>query len=322
VFLTAAFYKFVELPDYKSLREPLLARCESLGVKGTILLADEGINGTIAGSPDAVHAVLGHLRGDARFADLEHKESGAEEMPFYRMKVRLKKEIVTLGVPGVNPARMAGTYVTPDDWNKLLDDPDVVFVDVRNDYEVSLGTFKGALNPKTKSFSDFPQWVGEQEQLRTKPKVAMFCTGGIRCEKSTAFMRMAGFEQVYHLQGGILKYLETIPASKSRWEGECFVFDERVAIGHGLQPGQYELCRSCREPIGEQDKASPHFVEGVSCPKCFDRLSQKKKSSLAERHRQVQLAKQRNDSHLGVRQELRTRNTEKRAAKSHKKDQE
>jgi UPF0176 protein len=322
VFLTAAFYKFVELPDFRVLREPLLARCESLGVKGTILLAEEGINGTIAGPATAVHALLEYLRRDTRLADLEHKESSAAEMPFYRMKVRLKKEIVTLGVPGVNPARMAGTYVTPEEWNTLLDDPDVVLVDVRNDYEVELGTFKGALNPKTKSFRDFPAWVAEQQQLRAKPKVAMFCTGGIRCEKSTSFMRLAGFDKVYHLQGGILKYLETIPADRSRWEGECFVFDERVAIGQGLQPGRYELCRSCREPIGEADKASPHYVAGVSCPKCYDRLSEEKKRGLAERHRQVQLAKQRNDSHLGVRQELRTKNTERRAAKAHKKEQD
>jgi UPF0176 protein len=309
--LTAAFYKFVELPDYKALREPLLAYCESVGAKGTILLAEEGINGTIAGEQHAIHDVLAYLRRDPRLADLEHKESGAVDMPFYRMKVRLKKEIVTLGVPGVNPARMAGTYVTPQEWNTLLDDPDVVFVDVRNDYEVALGTFKGALNPETKSFSDFPQWVAEQEQLQRKPKVAMFCTGGIRCEKSTAFMRMAGFEQVYHLQGGILKYLETVPESDSRWEGECFVFDERVAIGHGLKPGRYELCRSCRLPISDEDKTSPHFIAGVSCPKCYENRSEEKKRGLAERHRQVELAKQRNDAHIGVRQELREKKLKK-----------
>jgi UPF0176 protein len=307
VLLTAAFYKFVELPDFKSLREPLLAHCESVGVKGTILLAEEGINGTISGTHSAVHAVLDYLKHDSRLADLEHKESGAAEMPFYRMKVRLKKEIVTLGVPGVNPARMAGTYLTPQEWNTLLEDPDVVFVDVRNDYEVALGTFKGALNPQTKSFRDFPAWVAAQESLRAKPKVAMFCTGGIRCEKSTAFLRMQGFDEVYHLQGGILKYLETVPATESRWEGDCFVFDERVAIGQGLQAGRFELCRSCREPISEGDKSSPHYVAGVSCPKCFESRSEEKKRGLAERQRQVALAKERNDSHLGVRQELRKR---------------
>ncbi len=304
-FIAAAFYKFVELPDFKTLREPLLRVCERVGVKGTVLLAAEGINGTIAGRPDDVREVLRFLRGDPRLADLEHKESGAAEMPFLRMKVRLKREIVTLGVPGVNPARTVGTYVKPEDWNELLDDPDVVLVDVRNDYEVELGTFKGALNPNTKSFSELPQWLAREPALRSKPKVAMFCTGGIRCEKSTAYLRMAGFDQVYHLQGGILKYLEMIPEAHSRWEGDCFVFDERVAIGHGLKQGPYELCRSCRMPIGAADKTSPHFVAGVSCPKCYATRSEAKKRGLAERHRQVQLAKQRNDEHLGVPQERR-----------------
>jgi UPF0176 protein len=303
--LTAAFYKFVELPDYTQLKAPLLARCEALAIKGTILLAAEGINGTVAGAPEHVRALLAFLRADSRLADLIHKESLASEAPFYRMKVRLKREIVSLGVPGVNPARMAGRYVKPEDWNALLDDPDVVVVDVRNDYEVALGTFKGALNPKTRTFGEFPKWASEQESLRGKPKVAMFCTGGIRCEKSTAFLRAQGFEQVYHLEGGILKYLETVPKEHSRWEGECFVFDERVAVDHDLKPGRYDLCRSCREPVGEADKASPHFVEGVSCPKCFELRSEEKKRGLLERHRQVELAKRRNQSHIGVRQELR-----------------
>ena len=306
-FIAAAFYKFVELPDYKALREPLLALCERLTVKGTILLAAEGINGTIAGSPDNVREVLRYLRSDERLADLEHKESGAKEMPFLRMKVRLKKEIVTLGVPEVNPARMAGTYVKPEEWNRLLDDPNVVLVDVRNDYEVELGTFKGALNPRTKSFSELPQWVAQETALRVKPKVAMFCTGGIRCEKSTAYLRMAGFDEVYHLQGGILKYLEVMPEEQSRWEGECFVFDERVAIGHGLKQGKYELCRSCRMPVSEADKQSPHYIAGVSCPKCYETRSEEKKRSLAERHRQVELAKTRNDAHLGIPQESRVK---------------
>jgi UPF0176 protein len=282
-------------------------RCERLGVKGTILLAEEGINGTIAGVSHAVYEVLSGLRSDPRLADLEHKESGAAQMPFLRMKVRLKREIVTLGMAGVNPARMAGTYVQPQDWNRLLDDPEVVVVDVRNDYEVELGTFAGALNPRTKSFSELPQWIAQEQRLRSKPKVAMFCTGGIRCEKSTAYLRMAGFEQVYHLQGGILKYLETIPEAQNRWQGECFVFDERVAIGHGLKPGRYELCRSCRMPVSEEDQSSAHYIEGVSCPKCFAVRSEEKKRGLAERHRQVQLAKQRNDAHLGVPQQNRRR---------------
>jgi UPF0176 protein len=300
-FLTAAFYKFVELHDFKQLKGPLLAYCEARQIKGSVLLAEEGVNGTIAGEPESVRAVLAYLRRDARLTDLVHKESFADEMPFYRMKVRLKREIVTLGVPGVSPTKMAGTYLKPEEWNKLLDDPTVVFVDVRNDYEVSLGTFKGALDPKTKSFSELPAWVREQSILRDKPKVAMFCTGGIRCEKSTAFMRGEGFSEVYHLEGGILKYLETIPKEQSRWEGECFVFDERVSVGHGLKPGSYELCRSCRMPLGDAERASPYFVRGVSCEKCHDQKSEEKKASLRERQRQVDIATARNSVHIGVR---------------------
>jgi UPF0176 protein len=303
--LVAAFYKFVELPDYVQLRAPWLNCCEQLGVKGTILLAHEGVNGTIAGAPEAIHAVLDRLRSDPRLANLEHKESRAAELPFYRMKVRLKREIVSLGVPAVNPSKMAGTYVKPEDWNRLIEDPSVVVVDVRNDYEIALGTFKGALNPNTKSFGELPHWVAQEPTLKNKPKVAMFCTGGIRCEKSTALLRSQGFEEVYHLQGGILKYLETVPREDSRWQGECFVFDERVAVDHDLTPGRHELCRSCREPVSAHDKLSPKYVEGVSCPGCHDKTSAEKKRSLAERHRQVQLAKARNDSHIGVRQELR-----------------
>lgn len=299
MYLTAAFYKFVELRDFAACKAPLLAFCEEHAIKGTILLAAEGINGTIAGAPGSVQAALAYLRQDPRLADLEHKESGAAKAPFYRMKVRLKREIVTMGVPRVNPAQMAGKYVRPQEWNKLLEDPDVVVVDVRNDYEVALGTFAGALNPRTKSFRELPDWVRNASALRDKPKVAMFCTGGIRCEKSTAFLRAEGFEEVYHLQGGILKYLQTVPASESRWQGDCFVFDERVAVGQGLQPGRHDLCRSCRNPIGAADKASPLYVAGVSCPQCHDRKSAAKKAGLRERQRQVELAEQRNDVHIG-----------------------
>lgn len=299
--LTAAFYKFVELADFPTLQGPLLACCEAHAVKGTILLAAEGINGTIAGAPDQVRAVLEYLRRDPRLADLEHKESGAASQPFYRMKVRLKREIVTLGVPGLDPTRSVGTYVKPQDWNRLLDDPDLVLIDVRNDYEVELGTFAGALNPKTRSFRELPQWLREQPALHSKPKVAMFCTGGIRCEKSTAWLRAEGFEQVYHLQGGILKYLETVPEQHSRWQGECFVFDERVAVGPGLAPGRYELCRSCRNPIGPADQISPKFVAGVSCPRCYDQKSEARQAGLRERQRQVELARRRGGQHIGVR---------------------
>jgi len=299
--LTAALYKFVTLENFAELKGPLLALCEGRAVKGTILLASEGINGTIAGAPENVYAVLAFLRSDPRFADLVHKEAYGDKLPFYRMKVRLKREIVTLGVPGVDPSAMAGTYVKPQDWNRLLDDPDVVLVDVRNDYEVSLGTFAGALNPHTKSFSELPEWVRSQEALRSKPKVAMFCTGGIRCEKSTAFLRSEGFAQVYHLEGGILKYLETVPEADSRWQGECFVFDERVSVSHGLKPGEAEFCRSCRMPITSAEKASPLFVAGISCPLCHDSLTEEKRRSRMERQRQVELADSRNEAHLGVR---------------------
>jgi len=300
-FLTAALYKFVELPDFAELKAPLLDCCNNNNVKGTILLAQEGINGTIAGSSEGVHAVLAFLRSDPRFADLVHKESFSEKAPFYRLKIRLKREIVTMGVPDINPRLMAGKYVKPEEWNKLLDDPDVVVVDVRNDFEVSMGTFEGAINPKTKSFSELPEWALQEAALRDKPKVAMFCTGGIRCEKSTAFLRSQGFEEVYHLEGGILKYLETVPEAESRWEGECFVFDERVSVGQGLKQGNYELCRGCRHPISQEDKASELFVLGVSCPHCHDSKTETKKQALSERQRQIELAKRRNQVHIGAR---------------------
>lgn len=300
-FLTAALYKFVELSDFANLRAPLLACCEANQVVGTILLAEEGINGTIAGAPENVYAVLAFLRSDARFADLVHKESRSPKPPFYRLKVRLKREIVTLGVPDINPNQMAGQYVKSEEWNKLLDDPDVVVVDVRNDYEVSIGTFKGAINPQTKSFSELPEWVEQETALHHKPKVAMFCTGGIRCEKSTAFLRKVGFDEVYHLEGGILKYLETVPEAESRWEGECFVFDERVTVGHGLKPGDYELCRGCGHPISQEDMASELFVMGVSCPHCYGTKTEAQKQGLSERQRQVELANSRNQKHIGAR---------------------
>jgi UPF0176 protein len=300
-FLTAALYKFVELSDFAELRAPLLACCEANQVVGTILLAEEGINGTIAGAAENVYAVLAFLRSDARFADLVHKESRSHKPPFYRLKVRLKREIVTLGVPNINPNQMAGQYVKPEEWNKLLDDPDVVVVDVRNDYEVSIGTFKGAINPQTKSFSELPEWVEQETALQHKPKVAMFCTGGIRCEKSTAFLRKIGFDEVYHLEGGILKYLEVVAEAESRWEGECFVFDERVTVGQGLKPGDYELCRGCGHPISQEDMASELFVMGVSCPHCYGTKTEAQKQGLSERQRQVELANSRNQKHIGAR---------------------
>ncbi|CAM5451523.1 oxygen-dependent tRNA uridine(34) hydroxylase TrhO [Eoetvoesiella caeni] len=304
-FLVAALYKFVHLPDYRALREPLFDFCERHEVKGTLLLAEEGINGTIAGPSEGVQAVLAYLRADPRMAALSHKESWAQEMPFYRLKVKLKREIVTMGIPNVQAQSMAGTYVKPDEWNALIDDPDVVVVDVRNDYEVSIGSFAGAVNPHTESFTEFPQWVQEQSGegglLNKKTRVAMFCTGGIRCEKSTAYLRSQGFEQVYHLEGGILKYLETVPSEQSRWDGECFVFDERVSVVHGLDQGHYELCRACRQPLGAADRASDLFVEGISCPHCYGKHSEEQMQRFRERQKQVELARSRRQRHIGVR---------------------
>ena len=291
----------------------MLAVCRANGVKGTLLLASEGINGTIAGAPSEVQAVLAWLRSDARFADLEHKESWAMDAPFHRMKVRLKAEIVAMHVEGLQPARMAGTYVKPQDWNALISDPDVVVIDARNDYEVSIGSFAGAHDPRTHSFSELPAWLEQQtgpgRMLDTtqgrKPRVAMFCTGGIRCEKSTALLRSRGFDEVYHLQGGILKYLETVAPEGSLWQGQCFVFDERVSVGHGLEPGGLSLCRSCRRPLQEHDKLSPLYQEGVSCAACHDSRDDAKKAALAERQRQVMLARARGQVHIAAEMPVR-----------------
>lgn len=298
-YLTAAFYKFVELPDFADLKAPLLACCEVHHVKGIILLAHEGINSTIAGPAQGVKAVLDYLRQDPRLADLQHKEAWSAKSPFYRMKVRLKREIVTMGVTDLNPTQMAGTYVKPEDWNALMADPEVVVIDTRNDYEVGIGTFSGAIDPDIKSFAMLPDWVKTAPALHPasgkKPKVAMFCTGGIRCEKSTAYLRAQGFEEVYHLEGGILKYLETVPEADSLWQGQCFVFDERVSVGHGLVPGHHGLCRACRQPLDDADLASPLFEAGVSCPKCHATTRETQKNSARERQRQWELAKLRGE---------------------------
>ncbi len=241
-YLTAALYKFVSLPNYQALQAPILAACQEHRIKGTLLLALEGINGTIAGAPEDIQALLAYLRSYPEFHDLEHKESYADKHPFYRMKVKLKKEIVTMGVPDIDPNQVVGTYVKPEDWNALISDPDVVLLDTRNDYEVHIGTFKGAVDPKTATFREFPQYVAQNLDKTKHKKVAMFCTGGIRYEKASSFMKQQGFEEVYHLQGGILKYLETVPKEQSMWEGECFVFDQRVAVKHGLEVGEYDQC--------------------------------------------------------------------------------
>ena len=289
-FYTASFYKFVGLPDHAALQAPLQAVCLAHRVKGLVLLAPEGINGGLSGAAADVQAVLDHLRQDPRLADLVPRTSWAEHAPYHRMKVRLKKEIVTMGVPGVDPAQMAGTYVAPQDWNALIADPAVVLIDTRNEYEVALGTFEGAINPHIDNFSQLPDWLSRSPAVQakdgSKPKVAMFCTGGIRCEKSTALLRQMGFGEVFHLQGGILQYLAQIPAEQSRWQGQCFVFDERVSVGHGLQPGGLALCRSCREPLSEPDQRSDLFELGVSCPSCHAHTSEDKKTKARERQRQ------------------------------------
>ncbi len=301
-YLTAALYKFVHLPHFQSLQAPILAVCIKNNIKGTLLLAKEGINGTIAGQPDNIHKVLDYLRTDALFkdcfADLTHKESFADKHPFYRMKVRLKKEIVTLGVPGVSPTNKVGTYVKPEDWNDLINDPDVILIDTRNGYEVDIGTFKNAIDPKTTTFREFPEFVEKLDPAKNK-KIAMFCTGGIRCEKASSYMLSEGFEEVYHLQGGILKYLENVPKDESLWEGECFVFDQRVAVKHGLEVGEFDQCYACRHPLSPAEVKDGKYTAGISCPYCYDSLTEKKRASLTERQKQVILAKQRGETHIG-----------------------
>ncbi len=298
-YLTAALYKFVSLPDYKDLQQPILEACVKHRIKGTLLLALEGINGTIAGQPEDIKAILNYLRLDPRLHDLEHKESYADNHPFYRMKVKLKKEIVTMGVAGVNPNDVVGTYVKPEDWNDLISDPDVILLDTRNDYEVHIGTFQGAVDPKTTTFREFPQFVAQNLDKTKHKKVAMFCTGGIRCEKASSYMKQQGFEEVYHLQGGILKYLETVPQEQSMWQGECFVFDQRVAVKHGLEEGDYDQCYACRMPLSPEELLSDKYTPGISCPHCYDKTSEQKKAALTERQRQVILAKKRGETHIG-----------------------
>ena len=299
--VVAAVYKFVKLEDCAAMRTPLLARCDALGITGTLLLAEEGINGTIAGTRSGIDKILAYLRSDPRLADMEHKESAADQPPFYRMKVKLKKEIVTMGVPGIVPTELVGHYVKPEDWNALINDPDVLLIDTRNDYEVDVGTFKGALDPRITTFREFPEYVKKNIDPQQKPRVAMFCTGGIRCEKASAYMLQQGFPEVYHLQGGILKYLENVPAEESLWQGECFVFDQRVAVGQGLTPGHYELCYGCSRPITAEEKTSPKYQAGVSCPHCYDSLTPEKRSAALERQKQVTLAAERGEQHIGKR---------------------
>ena len=316
--VVAALYKFVRLPDFETLRGPLHKVMIEHEVRGTLLLAAEGLNGTIAGTRESVDAVLSFLRADSRINSLATKESYTDENPFYRTKVKLKKEIVTMGVEDIDPNDIVGTYVKPEDWNALIADPDVLVVDTRNDYEVQIGTFKNAVNPQTESFREFPKFAKQNLDPSKHKKVAMFCTGGIRCEKSTAFMKQQGFKEVYHLEGGILKYLEQVPQENSLWEGECFVFDNRVTVNHQLEKGSYDQCHACRMPITELDMQSQWYQRGISCPHCFDEHDAEQRSRYAERERQVQLAKARGESHIGesMAQTILRRRREKLEAKA------
>jgi UPF0176 protein len=298
-FKVAALYRFARLARYGELKAPLAEFCCARGIRGTLILAHEGINGTVAGTEKAIAELVGYLNSWPEFAGAEIKYSSAEKMPFYRMKVRLKREIVTMGVADIDPLNAAGTYVEAKDWNALIADSDTILIDTRNDYEVKIGTFQGAVDPDTKSFTEFPAWVAANRAKLEGKKVAMFCTGGIRCEKASAFVKGLGVEKVYHLKGGILKYLEEVPADESRWEGECFVFDERVSVGHGLIEGEAELCRACRSPLDAQAKLSAQYEAGVSCPACYDKRTDEDRARYAERQKQIRLAQARGERHIG-----------------------
>lgn len=297
--VVCALYKFVELENFRELRRPLLEVMRNGGIRGTLLLAGEGINGTVSGSRPAIDKLLQWLRADPRLDTIDCKESLTDRHPFKRAKVKLKHEIVTMGVSGIDPKRVVGTYVEPEDWNALISDPEVLLIDTRNDYEVTIGTFKNAVNPNTRSFREFPRFAEKHLDPAKHKKIAMFCTGGIRCEKSTAYLKTQGFDQVFHLKGGILKYLEQVPEQETLWQGECFVFDDRVTVDHRLEPGSYDQCNACRMPITEADKASAQYRHGVSCPHCYDRTSDARKQRFQEREKQIRLARQRGESHLG-----------------------
>lgn len=322
-YVVCALYKFVALEDFEALREPLQNLMEENQVRGTLLLAKEGINGTVAGKRENIDALLAWFKTDSRLTDIVYKESFDDHQPFNRSKVKLKKEIVTMGVEGIDPRHVVGTYVKPKDWNQLIADPDVFVVDTRNDYEIEVGTFKRAVNPKTETFREFPEYVKENLDPAKHKKVAMFCTGGIRCEKSTAYLKEQGFDEVYHLEGGILKYLEEVPAEESLWEGECYVFDGRVTVNHQLEKGSYDMCNACRLPITEQDMQSVQFEKGVSCPKCFDKHSDEQKARFREREKQVQLAAERGEQHVGgdAKSIIEARRQEKLTRKKQQREQ-
>ena len=320
IYLTTAMYYFVSLPHFKDLREPLLNFCISKNIKGTLLLADEGINGTLAGPEKSILELLSFLKNDSlfegNFKNLNHKESWSDKHPFYRMKVKLKKEIVTLGVPGVSPAKMVGQYVKSKDWNAIISDPEVFLIDTRNDYEYAIGSFENAINPKTNTFREFPEYVKTHFDPKKHKKVAMFCTGGIRCEKASSYMMSEGFDEIYHLEGGILKYLEEVKPEESLWQGECFVFDQRVAIKHGLKLGNYDQCYACRYPLSKDDMKSEKYTPGIACPHCYDQHTPEKLQALTERQKQVILAKERGIEHIGTQPQFITKQKKKRLKKT------
>lgn len=302
--LVAALYKFVEIDDLLSLQSNLYEICEKNNIMGTILIANEGINGTISGKTNEINQTISLLKSDKRFTNIEIKYSSTDKQPFHRMKVRLKKEIVTIGLPEINPNNKVGTYVKPDDWNDLISDPNVVVIDTRNKYETKIGSFQNALDPETSSFREFPDWVKKFKSSKenANKKIAMFCTGGIRCEKASSLMKEEGFEDVYHLQGGILKYLETIDKENSLWNGECFVFDQRVCLTDELEVGSYKMCFACRMPITEEEMQNEKYIEGISCIYCYDKTTKEKKERFGSRQKQILLAKERGEKHLGGKQ--------------------
>ena len=313
--VVSALYKFVTLEQPDQLRQPLLDFLNEQDIRGTLILANEGINGTVSGSREAIDALYAWFGDHPPLDKVSYKESFFNEQPFYRTKVKLKREIVTMGVEGIDPRRAVGTYVKPKDWNDLISDPEVVLIDTRNDYEVDIGTFKGAVNPVTDTFREFPEYVKTHLDPSKHKKVAMFCTGGIRCEKSTAFLKEQGFDEVFHLEGGILKYLEEVPAENSMWDGECFVFDNRVSVGHGLEPGDYQLCHACRRPLSAEDRQHEQFEEGLSCHHCYDTVTEQQRQRFRERQHQLELAKERGEHHIGkdALKDFEQRRAEKRA---------
>ena len=301
--IVAAFYKFIHLSDPVAVQRDLQKACESAGILGTILIAHEGINGTVCATREGICALMAHFADSPNFSDIQPKYSFAKEPAFYRMKVRLKREIVTMNQPDIDPENRVGTYVSPQDWNALISASDTLVIDTRNRYEVAIGTFENAVDPETESFRDFPAWIenymaGLPEEKRPK-NIAMFCTGGIRCEKATSYLRARGYENVFHLEGGILKYLETMPAKDSVWLGECFVFDQRVSVKHGLLPGAYDQCHACRTPLTQEDKQRASFEHGVSCLHCIDKHDDADRARFRERQKQIRLSKKRGQAHIG-----------------------